>query len=123
MLVNNDDQEFNDLQKELLASIAQLASIQFYKQVVSQMEKHRTILKLIKQKKRVQKELVNAQHVHKQGQVALLSQQLQEIDTALLDIPLYQQYLRAIEEAQEDLDNVSEYIQNELTVKCTESEE
>jgi len=115
MLTHNDDQEFLTLQKELLANIAHLDSVQYYHQVVAQMKENRTVLKLIKRKKQVQKELVNAKRVHKNAQVALLSEQLEQIETALFDVPLYQQYLTALEEAQEDLDLISAYISRELT--------
>jgi len=117
MLTQRKDKAIEQLEDELLASIAELESIQFYQQVVKQMAQHRGILKLIKQKKRIQKELVNAQHVQKKQQVVMLQEQLTSVETALFDIPLYQQYLQAIEDAQEDLDTISAYIENELALK------
>jgi len=123
MLTRERNEAFDEVQQALLAQIEQLASIQFYRQVRDQMENNRTILKLIKQKKRVQKELVNAQHVHKTVQVGLLKQQLQDVEDELFAIPLYQQYLTAVEEAQDDLDMISAYIEQQFAPEMVESEE
>jgi cell fate (sporulation/competence/biofilm development) regulator YmcA (YheA/YmcA/DUF963 family) len=117
MLAQQKDGAFEQLEDELLSSIEALESIQFYRQVAGQMEQHRGILKLIKQKKRIQKELVNAQHVQKKNQVAILSEKLAAVEADLFDIPLYQQYLQATEDAQEDLDTISAYIEQELALK------
>lgn len=115
-ILENRDELIN-VKDELLVAIAKLESIQFYQMVVKKMNKHTTILQLIETKKQLQQELVNAKQIHKLGQANILEEKIVEIEQTLLAIPLYQQYLTAIEDAQAVLDAISEYIQIELSIE------
>jgi|GEM_PF-2699967 len=112
ILQNNN--ELLPYKNEILAIINNNPTIQFYLQVKDKLNNHSKILALLDQERTLQQEIVNAKHINKQNQVTLLEQNLENIVKELNNIPLYQQYLTASEDAQQFLDEICTIINQEL---------
>jgi Predicted membrane protein len=112
ILQNNN--ELLQYKNEILAIINNNPTIQFYLQVKDKLNNHSKILTLLDQERTLQQEIVNAKYINKQNQVTLLEQKLENIVKELNNIPLYQQYLTASEDAQQFLDEICTIINQEL---------
>ncbi|MGL5042658.1 MAG: YlbF family regulator [Culicoidibacterales bacterium] len=110
------------LKVKLVEQIMDIESIKIYLQTKDYYASNRRITDLTRAQKATQKEIVNAQHIEKKGQVKLLEKKLAEITAELEEIPLFQQFKTASEEAQITLSEISELINYELSLVILEGE-
>lgn len=102
--------EIQILKEKLIHEIAEISEIKEYIRVKKKVETHAKINEYTDNIKDLQKQLVNAEKIGKHEQVKLLEKELEDVRAKLDDLPIYQQFTQASDDAQVVLSNVSEII-------------
>ncbi|GBU11263.1 hypothetical protein AwErysi_08790 [Erysipelotrichaceae bacterium] len=104
------------LKEDIIKEILDFEEIKLYLSIKEKMLLHDNINFLIKEIKRMQKELVNIQRVSKPEMAILLEKELASVHSKLNEIPLYTQFEDASEQAQVILNEISEMISETLNI-------
>lgn len=109
-------QEILDKAKELADLIAKSNEVETFKIAEQKVKKNEKIQSLIAQIKRKQKEAVHAEHYKKPNLLALVEEELKQLNEELFSIPLVQEF----QQTQADINDLLQLVTNVISNTVTE---